>query len=224
MVKKHKVNKIVKTSDGSHTIYVPELDEHYHSVNGAVQESEHIFIDYGFNFCKADPVRIFEAGFGTGLNALLTCIKSRAAGRKVLYTSIEKYPLSSDVLCRLNHVQFAGKEGRLLSDLIHNAPWGEMNVICETFSLMKIKTDLTSGDLKGEYDLIYFDAFGPDKQPEMWSEEIFWKIGNITVPGGILVTYSAKGQVKRNLRAAGFTVTPLPGPPGKREVIRAVKL
>jgi tRNA U34 5-methylaminomethyl-2-thiouridine-forming methyltransferase MnmC len=218
------MNQLVLTSDGSHTIYVPELDEHYHSVHGAVQESEHIFIKSGYDFCKADPLRIFEVGLGTGLNALLTAVKSLTGGRKVLYTAIERYPVDPHISGMLNHDRFAGTRGKEISDLIFSSPWGMEMKICENFSLRKINGNLITDSLKGEYDLIYFDAFGPDKQPEMWSPAIFRKISSVTAPGGILVTYSAKGQVKRDLTEAGFSVTLLPGPPGKRQIIRAIKI
>lgn len=218
------MNNIVTTADGSHTIYVPELDEHYHSVHGAVQESEHIFLKNGFDFCKADPINIFEVGFGTGLNALLTAVRSMNGKRKVFYTAIEKYPVDDALAHMLNHQQFAGADGGRLSPLISAAPWGQMKNICDNFSITKIKIDLISDIISGNYDLIYFDAFGPDKQPEMWTEAIFEKISAITLTGGILVTYSAKGQVRRNLKASGFEVELLPGPPGKRQVIRAIKI
>jgi tRNA U34 5-methylaminomethyl-2-thiouridine-forming methyltransferase MnmC len=218
------MDKLVVTADGSHTIYIEKLNEHYHSVNGAVQESMHIFINYGFNFCKADPVHIFEAGFGTGLNALLTAIRSMEGKRKVFYTSIEKYPLEKKTLKSLNHYLFAGSEGERTADAIFSAPEGVMTPVFNNFSIRKIEDDLLSCNDTGNYDLIYFDAFGPDKQPEMWTQAVFEKIAAMTVPGGILVTYSAKGQVKRNLRSSGFEPELLPGPPGKRQVIRAVKI
>jgi len=218
------MNQLVTTSDGSHTIYVPELDEHYHSVHGAVQESEFIFIRNGVDFCKTDPVAIFEAGFGTGLNALLTAISSIKGKRRVNYTSIEKYPLGNDTIASLNHFKFAGKDGKDIFDKIHQADWGVMTDICLNFNLLKIKGDLTADNLSGSYDLIYFDAFGPDKQPDMWTVNIFSRISEITKPHGILVTYSAKGEVKRRLKACGFDVRLIPGPPGKREIIRATKI
>jgi len=218
------VNRLIKTSDGSHTIYVPELDEHYHSIHGAVQESRHVFIKNGFDTCKADPINIFEVGFGTGLNALLTAIRSIDGNRQVNYTSIEKYPVHEDIIWSLNHNDFAGKDGKKIFNLIHYSQWNQITPICKNFSLKKIKGDFTDGNHSGAYDLIYFDAFGPDKQPEMWTKEIFNFISAITVKGGIFVTYSAKGEVKRNLTACGFQVGLLPGPPGKRQIIRAVKI
>jgi tRNA U34 5-methylaminomethyl-2-thiouridine-forming methyltransferase MnmC len=212
------------TYDGSHTIFVPELDEHFHSIYGAVQESNFIFVNNGFDTTSADPLNIFEVGFGTGLNALLTALKSMSGKRKVHYTAIEKNPLEDNILRTLNHHQFAGESGKELSDLIHMASWGKWVSICKNFNLRKIKGDITEGPLAGKFDLIYFDAFGPEKQPEMWSADVFASIASVTKKNGILVTYSAKGTVKRNLKACGFEVTLLPGPPGKRQIIRAVKI
>ncbi len=217
------MNQLIITSDGSHTIYVPELNEHYHSIHGAVQESTFIFIDNGFEFCKADPLNIFEVGFGTGLNALLTAVRSLAGVREVNYTSIEKYPLDENIIYSLNHHLYAGKNGNEIFYAIHSLPWNVSVNICRNFNLKKIKGDITAGALTGRYDLIYFDAFGPEKQPEMWTREIFSEIAAVTNKNGALVTYSAKGEVKRNLMACGFEVTLLPGPPGKRQIIRAVK-
>ena len=218
------MNQLIKTSDGSHTIYVPELDEHYHSVHGAVQESEFIFIRNGFEVSKADPLHILEVGFGTGLNALLTAVRCNVGTREVNYTSIENYPLENEIINSLNHYTFAGERGKEIFNLIHSASWNVRVNICRNFNLEKVKTDFTEEQLTGRYDLIYFDAFGPDKQPEMWTGEIFSRIASVINKNGILVTYSAKGEVKRNLRACGFNVTLLPGPPGKRQIIRAVKI
>jgi len=217
------LTQIVKTSDGSDTIFVPELNEHYHSIHGAVQESQHIFISNGFDYCNADPISIFEVGFGTGLNALLTAIRSRTGSRIVNYTSIEKYPLPVNIALKLNHHQFAGDGSLEIFKSLHTAPWNSSSEICSNFIINKIEGDLLDTTLSGMHDLIYFDAFGPDKQPDMWTHEIFSKISEITKPEGILLTYSAKGDVKRNLRACGFEVKLLPGPPGKRHIIRAIK-
>ena len=216
--------RVINTEDGSHTIYVPELDEHYHSVHGAVQESRFIFIDQGFKACTANPMAILEIGFGTGLNALLTAMSCIGSSREVNYTSIEKYPLDKKITSSLNYYEFAGKNGKEIFKLIHEAPWNTKAMICDSFNLQKIESDFTVEKPVGAYDLIYFDAFGPDKQPEMWTREIFSGIAAVTKRNGILVTYSAKGEVKRSLRACGFEVTLLPGPPGKRQMIRAVKI
>jgi len=218
------MNELIITSDGSHTIYVPELDEHFHSVHGAVQESVFIFINNGFKFCKADPVSILEIGFGTGLNALLTAINSVSGKREVNYTSVEKYPVDKKIISSLNHHEFVGENGREIFNLIHSSPWNISMNICKNFNLKKIEADFTKERLPGRYDLIYFDAFGPDKQPEMWTREMFAGMSDVMNKNGIFVTYSAKGDVKRNLKACGFDVTLLPGPPGKRQMIRAVKI
>jgi len=227
LVKSSKMNNvchIITTGDGSHTIYVPGINDHYHSVYGAVQESEYIFIRNGFDICMADPVTIFEVGFGTGLNALLTATRSTQATRRVLYTSIEKYPLDKEIILSLNHHLYAGRDGEKIRKLIHQAEMDTMTKISNYFSIRKLSGDIITDELNSKFDLIYFDAFGPDKQPEMWSLSIFEKISGITKPGGILVTYSAKGEVKRNLRRVGFDVSVVPGPPGKRHMMRAIKI
>jgi tRNA U34 5-methylaminomethyl-2-thiouridine-forming methyltransferase MnmC len=217
------LNQIINTADGSHTIYVPGLNEHYHSVYGAVQESLFIFIRNGFDFCKASPLSILEVGFGTGLNALLTAVRSLEGTREVSYTSIEKYPLDKNTVQSLNHNKFAGEKGAELFEHIHASRWNSKVNICSNFNLYKLEADFIKARLTGTFDLVYFDAFGPDKQPEMWTAGIFEKISAATNQDGIIVTYSAKGEVKRNLKACGFEVTLLPGPPGKRQMIRAIK-
>jgi tRNA U34 5-methylaminomethyl-2-thiouridine-forming methyltransferase MnmC len=218
------LSQIIYTDDGSHTIFVPELNEHYHSVHGAVQESMFIFINNGLRICEADPVSILEIGFGTGLNALLTAIESNSGTRKVFYNSIEKFPLDIEIINTLNHFEFAGEYGKDFFNRIHSAPWNKSVKICDNFELRKTEADFTTTTLQGAFDLIYFDAFGPDKQPDMWTTEMFSRMAAVTNKGGILVTYSAKGDVKRSLKVCGFEVELLPGPPGKRQMIRAVKI
>lgn len=218
------MQQLVKTEDGSHTLFVPALNEHYHSVHGAVQESEHIFINCGFRHCKADTISIFEAGFGTGLNALLTAVEACQGSKKVRYTTVEKYPLDARITGKLNHGMFAGSKGTEIYSAIHSADWNAEVKICDNFTITKIRADLKTDIVPGAYNLIYFDAFGPDKQPEMWTKDVFEKISSVTKVGGILVTYSAKGEVKRTLQACGFEVFLLPGPPGKRQIIRAIKI
>jgi tRNA U34 5-methylaminomethyl-2-thiouridine-forming methyltransferase MnmC len=217
------MTEIILTADGSHTLYVPEIKEHYHSIHGAIQESQFIFINNGYDFCNADPLNILEIGFGTGLNAFLTALKSCSGKKKVHYTTIEKYPLTRDITKSLNYPGFTGEGTRELFELIHSSPWNTDIRICNNFIMNKIIGDVTEYIPPGEYNLIYFDAFGPDKQPEMWTAEVFKRISDFTRDNGIFVTYSAKGEVKRNLRSCGFTVTLLPGPPGKRQIIRAWK-
>lgn len=216
--------EIILTKDGSHTLFVPELNEHYHSVHGAIQESEYIFIKCGLNFSNADPVRIFEVGFGTGLNAFLTAVNSVSKNRKIFYTAIEKYPLQDSLINGLNYKSFSPPESAYLFERIHNSKWDIGQEISNNFTLKKIKGDIAKQEISGDYDLIFFDAFGPDKQPEMWTDEVFRKIAEITVHNGILLTYSVKGDVKRTLRKNGFKVNRLPGPPGKHQIIRAVKI
>ena len=218
------MNQLIVTGDGSHTIFVPGMNEHYHSIHGAVQESQHIFIKNGFETVQSGYVNIFEAGFGTGLNALLTAVRNIECGKKVNYVTVEKYPLPVEIISFLNYWQFAGKEGEKIFRLLHSAPWDEEFYINENFRIKKIRDDLTVMALRGNYDLIYFDAFGPDKQPDMWSDDVFSKISSVTEKEGIFVTYSAKGEIKRRLKANGFEVSLLPGPPGKRQMIRAVKI
>jgi len=199
------------------------MDEHYHSIHGAIQESEHVFIKNGFDFSGSDPLHIFEAGFGTGLNALLTAIRNLNSKRKVIYTAIEKYPVDDTILKSLNYHSFFGAKGLEIFRLIHASEWGKMSKIWNNFELIKVNGDIIKDPIKGRYGLIYYDAFGPDKQPQMWTTEVFSKIAEATLKDGIFVTYSSKGDVKRRLRACGFRVNLLPGPPGKRHIIRAVK-
>lgn len=217
--------ELVCTGDGSHTIFVPDIEEHYHSVHGAVQESEYIFVRNGFNFCKKNnPVNIFEAGFGTGLNALLTAVRAVKENRIVHYLSIEKYPLPEKIIRSLNYKEFIPEEYGFLFEKIQSAAWNISQKITSGFTLKKIKDDLLNFKLKGLFDLIYFDAFAPDKQPEMWTPEILGKMSDHLAPEGILVTYSAKGEVKRNLKRCGLEVELLSGPPGKRQFIQAKKI
>lgn len=216
--------KLVITEDGSHTLFVPELNEHYHSVYGAIQESDFIFIKCGLDYCTTNPVRIFEVGFGTGLNAFLTFISATSQNREIEFTSIENNPLPKNLIDSLNYKDMVSKEVSRAFEHLHSCSWNVTNRISKNFTLFKIKADLTEYEVKGKFDLVYFDAFGPDKQPEMWSDEVFKKISGITDINGIFVTYSAKGSVQRILKKHGFKVDLLPGPPGKRQIIRAIKI
>lgn len=218
------MQKLVITSDGSHTIYIPEMNEHYHSVHGAIQESDHIFINSGLRTVSGNKISILEIGFGTGLNALLTLLELKDTDKIISYTSIEKYPLTSIITGKLNYGKIIGDDAVKVFNELHSCPWNKFVQITRNFSLRKVSGDLTLMVPEGQYNLVYFDAFGPDKQPEMWSKEIFSAISAVTQPEGVLVTYSAKGEVKRNLRANGFKVKLLPGPPGKRQMIRAIKI
>lgn len=216
---------IINTSDGSHTIYLPEMDEHYHSVNGAITESNYVYIDKGYNYHASKNPKVFEVGFGTGLNCLLTALQSEHDKRTTIYITIEKYPLEKAITSQLNFGNLISANAHMLFDKIHKCPWNEIICISEYFNLLKIKGDLIDINLTQfeNCDIIYFDAFGPDKQPEMWTPHIFRKIYSATSPGGILVTYSAKGEVRRQLAASGFEMERLPGPPGKNEMLRGIK-
>lgn len=208
---------IETTADGSQTLRHPLTGETYHSVNGAAAESEHVFIRNGFEACGSERVRILEAGFGSGLNALLTLRAAERLCKTVEYTAVELYSVSAGVI----------KEMQLASDpsfvRLHEAAWNETVQVTPRFRLRKIEADLTVLTFDAIFDLVYFDAFAPDCQPEMWSEELFGKIFAATARGGALVTYCAKGDVKRTLRRVGFEVARLPGAPGKRHMIRALK-
>ncbi|NDV65694.1 tRNA (5-methylaminomethyl-2-thiouridine)(34)-methyltransferase MnmD [Bacteroides sp. 224] len=209
------------TADGSSTLFVPELNEHYHSVKGARTESQHIFIDMGMKHSSANPIRILEIGLGTGLNAFLTLTEAEQSGKEVHYTGLELYPLDWETVRCLEY------SDSTLFQQIHVSPWEQETKLTPTFTLTKKKTDFTllpqDGTLKG-FDVIYFDAFAPEKQPEIWNEELFKHLYVIMNTEGILTTYCAKGIVRRMLQQAGFTVERLAGPPnGKREILRAVK-
>ncbi len=213
---------LITTDDLSHTLFVPSLDEQYHSRYGAIAESRHIFIDNGYKQTNKDPLYIFEVGFGTGLNALLTWLASRSDRRIIYYSTIERYPLNQEIYTRLNYPDLLKIDpGNLIK--LHQLPWDREVQVSEKFYLKKIYSDFLQYSFSGFFDLIYFDAFGPDKQPEMWDEKIIKKIYAALNPEGIFVTYSAKGSLRRSLGKTGFLVERLPGPPGKREMIRAIK-
>jgi tRNA U34 5-methylaminomethyl-2-thiouridine-forming methyltransferase MnmC len=217
--------QIINTADGSHTIYLPEMDEQYHSVYGAITESNFVYIDKGFNYSICKNPTLFEVGFGTGLNCLLTVLQAEKEKRTTLYLAIEKYPLAKSIVDQLNFGRLISIEAQILFETIHNCTWNEVVNISEYFSLKKIKADLTSYNFANhqKYDVIYFDAFGPDKQPEMWTPLIFKKMSTATAPNGVFVTYSAKGEVRRQLAASGFEMERLPGPPGKNQMLRGIK-
>jgi tRNA U34 5-methylaminomethyl-2-thiouridine-forming methyltransferase MnmC len=216
--------QIVITSDGSHTLYIPGLGEHYHSIHGAIQESEHVFIQTGLaQLNEKKTIRILEIGFGTGLNALLTLKQATKNSLSIEYTTIEKYPLQPNEYNLLNYGKELGNDWEKPFIALLESPWELKNEITPHFKLNKRAVDLVAIDFEDCFDLIYFDAFGPEIQPDLWSESVFQTMYRALNIGGILVTYSAKGQVRRNLIVAGFTVERLAGPPGKREMLRATK-
>lgn len=224
---------IEKTEDGSATLFVPELNEHYHSTKGARTESQHIFIDMGLKASAAPSPSVLEIGFGTGLNAWLTLEEAERSGRHVHYTGLELYPLEWETVEQLGYITDGGYP---LFRQMHTCEWEQEVELTPHFTLLKIQADFNkwrveNGELRVGtancqlFDVVYFDAFAPEKQPEMWSQELFNRLYVLLNKDGILTTYCAKGVVRRMLQAAGFTVERLPGPPaGKREILRARKL
>jgi tRNA U34 5-methylaminomethyl-2-thiouridine-forming methyltransferase MnmC len=212
------------TGDGSATLYVPDLDEHYHSTFGAVQESMHIFIAHGLWCVNIPEIRILEIGFGTGLNALLSLIHHKKE-ISVTYHSIERNPLLWEDINKLKYPSFLKLDDTMTSLFrkMHSEPWNIDIQLGHNFTIHKINTDLLEYSPEKGYDLVYFDAFAPDVQPEMWHQSVFDRLAMALNPGGILVTYCAKGEVRRKLQHAGFRVVKLPGPPGKREILQAIR-
>lgn len=217
--------EVIETADGSKTIRIIELDENYHSSHGALQEALHVFIKNGLLEFKDKPqISIFEMGFGTGLNSFLSAIKAAELNLKIQYSGVEAFPVNEEELIQLEYAKLVGDENIDLYTKLHSVPWGEFSTISDHFTLKKIQSELQILELEVEsFDIIYYDAFGPRAQEEMWSVELFQKMYDSLKTGGFLVTYCAKGQVKRNMKAVGFTIEPLPGPPGKREMTRAWK-
>jgi tRNA U34 5-methylaminomethyl-2-thiouridine-forming methyltransferase MnmC len=216
------------TKDGSHTISIPEMNVSYHSHHGAIQESQHVFIDAGLKYYHSlhsgKAIRIFEMGFGTGLNALLTFIAVSELDIPAEYTALELFPLEKEKIDALNY----DKQVNVINapdifQQMHAAAWNRKVNISTGFSIGKINADLVHWKPAQGYDLIYYDAFAPSAQPQLWSADIFIKLYSMLSTGGILVTYCSKGDVRRAMQSAGFLVTKLPGPPGKREMVRAVK-
>lgn len=221
------MERFIITEDGSHSLFHPEFNQHYHSTSGALNESMHIYIGLGLSSVdKSDdrPIQIFEMGFGTGLNAFLTQHWAEAHCQPVSYTGIEAYPVTIEEASKLNFETVAGKGGL---QMLHELPWGTESKISDHFIFRKINAalqDYIPDDIGGKlFDVIYFDAFDPKAQPDLWTEQIFSKLAAHTRTGGVLVTYSSKGIVKRALAAAGFTVERHKGPGKKTHVLRAVK-
>lgn len=213
---------VVKTNDGSSSIYIEEMDEHYHSTHGAIQEAMHVFIENGLKRASKTDLKIFELGFGTGLNALLTAVNGTY--KTILYDSVEAFPVEKELVSELNYIQELGEKYDGLFRDIHSGKWGEMLNLSNSFCLNKIHSKIQDYSMPElNYDLVFFDAFGPRAQNEMWDVKILKKMYNGLLIGGELITYCAQGQFKRDLKSIGFDVIPLPGPPGKREMTVAVK-
>ena len=215
------------SGDGSHTLFVPSLNEHYHSTRGAIRESRHVFIETGLQPCNKQEIELLEIGFGTGLNAFLTLLEAEERGKKVTYTAIERYPLGLDEAKKLNYAEQLVPSREELFLQLHASAWGDRVEITPTFHLKKLEMDvhqLSEYHPEALFDVIYYDAFAPGKQPGMWTREIFERLYALSDKGALLTTYCAKGDVRRMLQAVGYQVERLPGPPGKREMLRALKV
>ena len=219
--------KIIETADGSTSLYNEELDETYHSRHGAIQEALHIFIGAGLIpiIDQKNVINILEMGFGTGLNAWLTAIEAQKHKVRINYVGIEAYPVKDELIESINYTNWAKNDfEKDLFQKLHKAKWEADNKVDEYFYLQKIKLMLEDFQSEPKFDLIYFDAFGPNTQPHLWTEDVFRKMLNALKPNGILMTYSVKGSVRRAMGRAGFKVEKIPGPPGKREISRAMKV
>ncbi|MBZ0167065.1 MAG: tRNA (5-methylaminomethyl-2-thiouridine)(34)-methyltransferase MnmD [Candidatus Omnitrophica bacterium] len=215
---------VILTQDGSSTLYSAKYQDHYHSTYGALRESRHVFIDAGLRYCQSYlmTVSILEIGLGTGLNVMLTGLQRE--GTRIDYTVIEPEPVAPELLLRLNYVQqLGGEDHRPLFERIHDSPWNTPVSLETDFTLTKFAQTVQEFNSPGQFDLIYFDAFSPSVQPEVWTEDVFKRLFGMCRPRAVLVTYSSKGAVRRAMAMAGFKVEKLPGPLGKREMVRAQK-
>ncbi|MGB1308921.1 MAG: tRNA (5-methylaminomethyl-2-thiouridine)(34)-methyltransferase MnmD [Oceanihabitans sp.] len=220
---------IIITDDGSTTIHIPQWNEQYHSTHGAIQEAKHVFIKKGLNhvlqIVKSQNLSILEIGFGTGLNAYITLLEAEKLKTHISYVGVEAFPVSTLEIEQLNYVEQlqVAKEKEVLFNAIHTIPWEETQEISPYFQLEKQQKDFLKITNKNQFNIIYFDAFGARVQPELWTESVFKIMFNALKNNGVLVTYAAKGSVRRAMQAVGFTVERLEGPPGKREMLRATK-
>lgn len=221
--------QLIETEDGSHSLYVPSLNETYHSFHGAIRESQHVFIQTGLNhWIVENPkknVRILEVGFGTGLNALLSFDYALTNGVNIFYHTLEPCPLEATLVKQLNYPAFlANNSLEHYFQEIHAASWNTPVQLESCFTIQKELGKLQSFETANEsFDIVFFDAFAPNKQAELWTLESLKKVYECLGHGGVLVTYCAKGQLKRDLKSLGFEVETLPGPPGKKEMVRGIK-
>ncbi|WP_299099472.1 tRNA (5-methylaminomethyl-2-thiouridine)(34)-methyltransferase MnmD [uncultured Winogradskyella sp.] len=220
--------KIITTSDGSKTIQIEDWNEQYHSIHGAIQEANHVFLKHGLLFysefvSESKPISILEIGFGTGLNAFLTLIEAEKLKLKLNYTGVEAYPVQLEEINQLNYVELISKPHEAVFNKLHSTSWETTHDITPDFKLEKQEKFFKDITAVNAYNIIYFDAFGARVQPDLWTEDIFKIMYNALQDNGVLVTYSAKGSVRRAMQAVGFIVERLPGPPGKREMLRAQK-
>lgn len=226
MIKKNYSRKIYESSDGSKTLYWEQFDETYHSVHGAFTESNHVFIQSGLEYFlrinQKQSIHILEMGFGTGLNAVLTYLAAQKNQIKINYHSIEAFPLQHNEYSKLNYSTLLDINQEAFLNF-HECKWNQTNKISTNFELTKWNTTLQEFQTNHSFDIIYYDAFAPSAQPELWTKEIFDSMFQKMNQKGVFVTYCAKGQVKRDLKAVGFQVEAIPGPPRKREITRAIK-
>lgn len=217
--------EIIQTLDGSTTIHLEEWDECYHSKFGAIQEAKHVFIKNGLSLFENNKISILEIGFGTGLNAFITFLEAKNSNLSIDYVGVEAYPVTAEEIVSMNYVEeLNANNERNIFEKMHESNWDEKIILSDEFLLTKRKQFFADIDDLDKFDLIYFDAFGYNVQPELWSTAIFQKMYNSLKPNGVLVTYAARGVVKRSMKEVGFTVEKLEGPPGKREMFRAKKL
>lgn len=220
--------KVIETQDGSHSLLNESMNETYHSTHGAIQESLHVFIKNGLHFLleKKDrpEITILEIGFGTGLNALLALRESLKGEVKIRYTTVEAFPVAQQFIAQLNYADQLNLNPAQFLEL-HQVDWNKVVTITPTFDIEKREGTVQEMNFEDEaYDLVFFDAFAPNKQPEMWEKLLLQKIFQAMKEESVFVTYCAKGQFKRDLKSVGFKVETLPGPPGKREMVRGLKL
>ena len=219
---------IITTSDGSKTIQIGEWNEQYHSIHGAIQEAKHVFIKMGLNHFlelhKVKSMRVLEMGLGTGLNAFITTLEAEIRNLHIHYEAIEAFPVLKHELSQLNYPSLlANKNQESLFETIHGVSWATPSSITTNFTLTQIHQYFSKLEYVSLFDLVYFDAFGPRVQPDLWTPDMFKRMFNALKPRGVLVTYSAKGSVRRAMQSVGFFVERLEGPPGKREMLRATK-
>ncbi|MBL7801036.1 MAG: tRNA (5-methylaminomethyl-2-thiouridine)(34)-methyltransferase MnmD [Chitinophagales bacterium] len=213
---------ILTTGDGSQTLFSQQFDEIYHSRNGALTESQHVFVQHGLMNVNKPHIKVFEVGFGTGLNALLCAHYAHQNNVSIDYTGVELYPVDETIASQLTFHE-ALDDCPIETSVLHKAPWNERVSISPNFTMLKIQHSFVDVQLEEIYDVIFFDAFAPEKQPELWDLSVFQKCYALLAVGGVLTTYCAKGYVKRNMQEAGFRVEKVPGPPGKREMLVAFK-
>ena len=216
--------EIHMTLDGSHTLFIPLIEESYHSTHGAIQESEFIYMNAGLKFCAKKEITVFEVGFGTGLNAFLTLLEAERQQLKIHYITVEKYPVVVEDALKLNYTDIIASDKKALFGMMHYWQWNQPVQLTPEFILEKVNADFVNFEHFASYDVIYFDAFSPEKQQEMWTQELFEKLFAHCNDNAVLVTYCAKGAVRRAMQKAGFAVERLAGPPGKREILRATKI